>query len=568
VDDDAWQAIREAGGESTPKDVFRISGEESGPCVAGFFKPLVAIPSFLLETARRREMRWTLRHEIRHWQGNDSRWSVILELVRASQWWNPLVHLLIARWRMAREQVCDLAASEEDRESYGEFLVAMAARRGPGNPLAVTMVRRQRLRVLRARIVSLLEAAPGSGTPFEKGVLFSSCFAMLGIAMIVSGMKIGTTVSGGKGEETAGSWSGAEVEPFGGMAFAADEPLAQPGKVLQLKIQTKLFWYPADLSENGKVSTEAEMQELTRELAQTAGTSLMTIPTVTMRVPETSFVELVREDPAFRPWRPDAGRNEVRKNRYAGHSMRLSSEMEEDKLRLTVDVGYGFVPDAHYSEYSKKLSIGEPEGDDVDWAKLVRSNGTASSLLNPGETMAIQLGEVAPGRHVTAFVTATPIDAIGQVAMDFDSARYPLSPPVKGKAKLRGTLLIFSEDADMGLHGDIPPSPSMIHKDLAGAFRKNENLREVLELPAVVVSTGEFDVPWDEVKGLSLSVEMPADRSSASIRFRASGTHDTPPAGSPTTEIWLPKDYVAYFAVRPKPDGDRHLLLLEVEAVE
>ncbi|RYD68322.1 MAG: M56 family metallopeptidase, partial [Verrucomicrobiaceae bacterium] len=192
-DDIAWQALREAEPHLPARRHFRISAGDGSPCVAGFFMPVVVIPRFLLDPAKRRELGWALRHELRHLQGSDSRWTIVLEALRVSQWWNPFVHVLISRWKMAREHICDLAASEDDRATYGEFLIAMAAKTAPRHRLAVTMVRRQRLHSLKARIVTVLSAAPGTVTKLEKSVLFSACAAFTGAALMISCVRIGAT---------------------------------------------------------------------------------------------------------------------------------------------------------------------------------------------------------------------------------------------------------------------------------------------------------------------------------------------------------------------------------------
>ena len=72
-DDVAWQGFVDVASEMPGRDGFRISMWGGSPCVVGFFKPLVVIPAFLLDPTRARELRWALRHELRHWRGSDSR---------------------------------------------------------------------------------------------------------------------------------------------------------------------------------------------------------------------------------------------------------------------------------------------------------------------------------------------------------------------------------------------------------------------------------------------------------------------------------------------------------------
>lgn len=159
LSDEQWLLIRRhLDGAEIPRSVFRVASDGRGPCVGGIFRPRIVLPLSLLgEKALTQQLRWTLSHESCHWSHGDSRWVWAVALTRSLYWWNPIVHLLAGRWTASREQVCDLQSGEDERTGYCSFLVAMASRASrAGGGLAVTMVRRQRSRSLRRRIVALL----------------------------------------------------------------------------------------------------------------------------------------------------------------------------------------------------------------------------------------------------------------------------------------------------------------------------------------------------------------------------------------------------------------------------
>jgi beta-lactamase regulating signal transducer with metallopeptidase domain len=410
-DEAAWQAIQHAEPEHPGRHHFRISPVDGSPCVAGFFKPVIIVPSFLLDPAKRRELRWALRHELRHCQGSDSRWTVVLECVRVIQWWNPFVHLLISRWKMAREQICDLAASDDDRLAYGEFLIEMAAMPAARNLLAVTMVRRQRLKSLRTRIVAILGAAPGTVTRFQKSVLFSASLAMLAAAMMISCVRVGDPgKDSGKPE--------APVEQVSaGYAEEGPAKRLQVGFAAQTKILTKIIFADSPEVQGGSVLTDAQMQQQMRKFAQMKGTMLITLPAATVRTGEMAMIEILREHPDDPPWKTNYQDPQLRMNRYAGWSLRVAPTYDGGQIRFHADIGYGFVPGAHYSPRSNMGSM-DKDGR-IAWKKLVRKDSTGRAKLNAGETLAIDLGEVEPRSFGTVFFTLVPIDATGREMKSF-----------------------------------------------------------------------------------------------------------------------------------------------------
>ncbi|MEK7949008.1 M56 family metallopeptidase [Luteolibacter soli] len=453
-DDAAWQAIHQAEPDLPSRCHFRISPVDASPCVTGFFKPVIVIPPFLLDPAKRRELRWALRHELRHWQGADSRWIMALEWMRITQWWNPFVHLLVSRWKMAREQVCDIAASDDDRATYGEFLIEMAAQPSSPHPLAVTMVRQHRLKTLKTRIVTILAAAPGTVTRLEKSVLFSACLAMLGAALVISCVKVGDPVKDLQGSSTSIEQVAATSEEEG------PAKRLQSGFAAQVKIQTKVIVADTQEVQGGSVLTDAEMQQLMRKFAQKKGTDLMTFPVVTARTDEMALIEILREHPDDPPWQTDFNHPELRKNRFAGWSIRVAPTYDDGKIRVRAEVGYGYVPGGHYSPDAGAHSMFDKD-EKIDWKKLVRKDATGRGTLNAGETLAIDLGKMENNRFGTIFFTLVPISPTGFELKSFKEAARRRPVVVAGKLKLRGTILEreFFEELVTAYLEDVPVIP-------------------------------------------------------------------------------------------------------------
>lgn len=502
----AWRAILDGAPDAPAPRHFRISPAQESPCVVGFFNPVIVVPSFLLDPSKARELRWALRHELRHWQGSDSRWTMVIELVRVSQWWNPFAHLLISRWKMAREHVCDLAASDDDRTTYGEFLVKMAARPIRSNPLAVTMVRRQRLKTLKARIMAVLNAPPGCATSFEKRVFISACLAMLGASLMISCVRVG----GGNSDPTGIAAPGASEEKSADrMVSPATKGASKfgAGMAAQVKIETKiLFPHDAPAAGEGGVLSAAEMKQAMWKMAQKKGTVLMTLPSVTTRTNEAAMIEIVREHPDDPPWKTDYKNPQLRKNRFAGWSFLIAPSYEGKKIGFRADIGYGFVPGGNFSTRSQALSLFD-EDDKIAWHKLVRKNATGRGKMAPGETLSISLGEVEPGLFAMVFITVTPIDATGREMKSFEesiSIAGPTKEEVSGRVRLNATLLDDFEN-----FARIEGNPT--GKGLAALFGAEEWKHVAAgiggkPLKEITLRYGKESEPWPELPGVKIAV--------------------------------------------------------------
>ena len=562
-DESEWQAIRELVPEAPARGCFLVSGPGGSPCAAGFFKPVIVIPRLLFAPESNRELRWSLLHELRHWRGGDSIWTIILEFVRVVHWWNPFVHLLISHWKIARECVCDLAAGEGDRASYGKFLVAMAAKPRCRNSLAVAMVRPRRLRVLRSRIVALLDAAPGNTTPFEKGVLFGTCALLLGAASLVSGMRI----DGGSPPSSARGGSGA--------AMAAEEnPVpAAPGsrRYLQVKLSTKVLVAGVDLAKEKRILTEGDLQKILRTAGMRKDAKLFALPEVTARSGETARLEIVREESVSDP-REERDWNSHRTGRFAGWSLHFTTSYS-GKFGLALHAGYGFVPGAHFSPDSAVPSLLD-EGSDIDWLRLVQRSAESRGDLNNGETLVTSLGEVETGKFAAIFVTVRATDATGRPAESFEEASLREPRSLSGRLRYRGTVVERAEFEGFEVIGGLQ-TPGYSFYITRAHWEEMKDRLGGEELPAVEAPAGKSLRPWEGVKGVSFTGKI-LERElfhghnqieiSLDCRFSANG--EDSPDNARASKVEVSSGLVHLFKLEPEAPGATRFLFLEVEQVE
>ena len=115
---------------------FRLSPHVDSPVTFGFAAPVVLLPErFPFMNAK---FQATIAcHELLHVQRHDWMHHLAEEGVRAVLWFHPAVSWLIARIRLAREQVVDLEVIRltQERKSYLEALLEFATGRSPAAPI-------------------------------------------------------------------------------------------------------------------------------------------------------------------------------------------------------------------------------------------------------------------------------------------------------------------------------------------------------------------------------------------------------------------------------------------------
>lgn len=112
--------------------------ERLGPAVAGFRRPVVLVPQWVLALDHASQ-RLLLAHEAEHVRAHDSRLLTAGAVVAALVPWNPVAWWMVRRLRLAVEQDCDrrvLAANPGVRRYADLLLVAAGTSRFPARILA------------------------------------------------------------------------------------------------------------------------------------------------------------------------------------------------------------------------------------------------------------------------------------------------------------------------------------------------------------------------------------------------------------------------------------------------
>ena len=109
---------------------LQISQKTQSPFVCGMWRPVIMLPTHLVETLSNGQITALLRHEMAHLRGNDLLWSAGWRWLQVIGWFHPLVWKVTAAHSFACEQEADRVACgpSEERESYAQFLAQLTLR--------------------------------------------------------------------------------------------------------------------------------------------------------------------------------------------------------------------------------------------------------------------------------------------------------------------------------------------------------------------------------------------------------------------------------------------------------
>lgn len=163
---------------------FRLSPDVDSPVTFGFTSPMVLLPE-RFPSMNARFQATIACHELLHVQRHDWAHHLAEEILRATLWFHPAIAWLIARVRLAREQVVDLEVIRltQERKPYLEALLEFATGRSRTAPIPAPpfLVERQ----LPERVALMLKEVRMSRTRLIASLTATSCCIALAIILSV-----------------------------------------------------------------------------------------------------------------------------------------------------------------------------------------------------------------------------------------------------------------------------------------------------------------------------------------------------------------------------------------------
>ena len=388
--DHEWLSVLEASPDMQGRHRFRVSPEPISPGLAGIIRPAIILPRHLLTSPHRNQLRWTLRHEIAHRDANDSRWTLVLSLVRLLFWWNPIVHALHRAWEDAREKDCDLSAAPtaDERPDYGSFLLSVAAAPRHRPPLATSMASTRHGRRLKKRISALLESPADRLRPPTR-LHLAGCllFGLLALG-------------------TASRFGFLQMSPLSAATAAAPEldPILNPQK--KIVVSMAFIISPGPFAIHGEILSAAELETRVHANGKDPRFHLQAAPVVALNSKEvfwTHHTHLSRYDSSD-PEIPWDGLQVLIP--FTGWVAAQDYSLNGDTVEASLRGAYSFEPGIHPPSGFPVLAP----------STLAKFQGKGS--IKAGNAICFSFGEVEPGVHVGLVVGLTAVEPWDAVELD------------------------------------------------------------------------------------------------------------------------------------------------------
>jgi beta-lactamase regulating signal transducer with metallopeptidase domain len=162
---------------------FRLSSDVLSPVTFGFTAPVILLPAHFPALDARFQSAIAC-HELLHVRRRDWAHHLLEEVIRAIFWFHPAIAWLIARVRLAREQVVDLEVIEltNARKTYLQALLEFTASRAAAPiPAPPFLVERQ----LAERVALMLKEVRMSRTRLIASLTAISCCIVLAVALAI-----------------------------------------------------------------------------------------------------------------------------------------------------------------------------------------------------------------------------------------------------------------------------------------------------------------------------------------------------------------------------------------------
>jgi beta-lactamase regulating signal transducer with metallopeptidase domain len=196
---------------------FRLSPDVDSPVTFGFTAPVVLLPE-RFPSMNARFQAAIACHELLHVRRHDWTQHLGEQVIRAALWFHPAIAWLIARVRLAREQVVDLEVVRltKERKPYLEALLEFATGRGrtariPAPPFLVE-------RQLAERVALMLKEVPMSRTRLIASLTATACGLALAATLAVLTFPLKAAPRSGQNPPRKGVAGGVSGGAAGGVA--------------------------------------------------------------------------------------------------------------------------------------------------------------------------------------------------------------------------------------------------------------------------------------------------------------------------------------------------------------
>ena len=205
---------------------FRLSPDVDSPVTFGFAAPVVLLPD-RFPSMNARFQATIACHELLHVRRRDWTHHLAEEILRATFWFHPAIAFLIARVRLAREQVVDLEVLRltQERKPYLEALLEFAIGRSRTAPIPAPpfLVERQ----LPERVALMLKEVRMSRTRLIASLAATSCCIALAATLAVLTFPLKAAPLTGQDPPQNGVSQGISGGVAGGVASGVAKGVAQ-----------------------------------------------------------------------------------------------------------------------------------------------------------------------------------------------------------------------------------------------------------------------------------------------------------------------------------------------------
>lgn len=152
--------LRRLGKLTRADDVYLASDVDTGPVLAGCFKPKIIVPADFFERYSAAEQALIIRHELVHKRRGDVIANTLFALLQCLFWFNPFVHVAARCFRLDQELACDASVIAQEPQARRTYAEAMLKTQLSITPSALACHWPSR-HPLKERIMQLQKNSPG-----------------------------------------------------------------------------------------------------------------------------------------------------------------------------------------------------------------------------------------------------------------------------------------------------------------------------------------------------------------------------------------------------------------------